>query len=176
VEIKNLQKKKQYEQWIELDHLLVQVDARREDVNVPVHLKDSSALALKLSKNFQGQLSHDEDQITAYLLFSGNYFCCTIPWSAIWGISNCDEESRVWKEDIPKEVLIELAKARFSEIGRKLFGREKQIDTDDIEEKPEIKSKKIPQRKQPQLKEVEKKEDSSEKKPKRKDPDLKVIK
>lgn len=123
VEIKNLQKKKQFEDWIESDHVLVQVNARRDDVDVPEHLKDTHSLTLKLSKHFQGELKHDEEQITAYLLFDGNYHCCIVPWSAIWGMSSCSQENRVWNEDIPKEVLVEVAKARFTEIGRKLFGK-----------------------------------------------------
>ena len=106
MEIKNLQKKKQFEQWIELDHLLIQIDARRDDVSVPVHFKNTSALALKISKNFQGELNYDDEKISVYLLFGDNYFCCNVPWDAIWGISNCNEESRVWKEDIPKDCLL----------------------------------------------------------------------
>jgi stringent starvation protein B len=176
VEIKNLQKKKQFEDWIESDHLLVQVNARRDDVDVPEHLKNTHSLTLKLSKNFQGELLHDEEQITAYLLFDGNYHCCIIPWGAIWGMSSCAQESRIWNEDIPKEVLIEVAKARFTEIGRKLFGKSPQTT-----KSPEVISEAEPktadlQTVEPKTVDNSAKSKSKKETKKRRKPDLKVIK
>ena len=90
--------------WMKGDHVLVHLDARAEGVSVPQHLSASPNLALKLSYLFHGETKHDETAISAYLRFNGQYQLCVIPWSAVWGLSNGEGESRVWPEDLPKEL------------------------------------------------------------------------
>ena len=93
-----------FAEWMEDDHVLVHLDARHEGVHVPQHLSGSPNLALKLSYKFQGEVKHDDEVITAFLKFKGEYFQCIIPWSAVWGISSSEGESRVWISELPKEL------------------------------------------------------------------------
>lgn len=100
-----LNKIKLFTEWMKGDHVLIHLDARREDVRVPEHLKEQTALTLKMSYLFQGKTEHNEEGITSYLKFSGLYQECHIPWSSIWGITSADGEQVVWPEDTPKELL-----------------------------------------------------------------------
>ncbi len=99
-----LNKIKLFVDWMKGDHVLIQIDARRDDVVVPQHLKDHQALLLKLSYLFQGKTDHDENGITSYLKFSGQYHECFVPWASIWGITSADGERVVWPEDVPGEI------------------------------------------------------------------------
>ena len=106
------------------EHVLLQLDARKEGVEVPDHLDNNPALTLKLSYQFQGQTTADESGITAYLRFSGNYHKCVIPWDAVWGMTSSAGDNQVWTEDLPREVVMQFARQKISELGRKLFGKE----------------------------------------------------
>ena len=100
-----LNKVKLFSEWMKGDHVLIHLDARREDVRVPDHLKDHPALTLKMSYLFQGKTEHNDEGITSYLKFSGLYQECHIPWSSLWGMTSADGEQVVWPEDAPKELL-----------------------------------------------------------------------
>lgn len=100
-----LNKVKLFAEWMKGDHVLVHLDARRPDVDVPKHLKNHPALTLKLSYLFQGKTEHDDEGITAYLKFSGVYHECRLPWVSLWGMTSADGEAVVWPEDAPSELL-----------------------------------------------------------------------
>ncbi|MCB0321939.1 MAG: hypothetical protein KDD69_00150 [Bdellovibrionales bacterium] len=116
-------KRRCFDEWMAGDHVLIQLDARRADVEVPAHLKDNPALTLKLSYRFQGEVTQDDDKVTAYLKFGGEYYCCVVPWDAVWGMTAGDGNSQVWPEHVPREVMTQLARAKLSEIGSKLLGK-----------------------------------------------------
>jgi stringent starvation protein B len=94
-----------YEEWMKGDHVLVRLDSRRDGVEVPAHLQGNPSLVLQLSYLFQGETKHDENEISAYLKFKGQYHRCVIPWDAVWGISNEDDENRIWVSELPPEIL-----------------------------------------------------------------------
>lgn len=99
------------------------LDARKEGVEVPSYLADNSALTLKISYLFQGETTHDEKEITTYLRFGGDYCKCVIPWDAIWGITASSQENQIWPEDLPREVVVQLARDKVATFTKKMFSR-----------------------------------------------------
>jgi hypothetical protein len=139
-EIRTKQKKKFFEEGMKEDHVLLHLDARRSGVEVPAHLKDNPALALKVSYLFQGKTTHDDKAVTSYLKFSGDYHECVIPWLAIWGITTSKQKNQIWPEDVPKELVLQLARAKIAELGHKLFGgRDKtaEPEQEDLQKTPQ---------------------------------------
>lgn len=114
-------KKSLFDTWIQDDHLLVHLDARKEEVKVPVHLKDQHSLTLKLSMLFQGETKTDDNQVTTYLKFNGEYAECILPWTSIWGITSDQGVQKIWEHDLPKEVLQQAARAMLNSMGDKLL-------------------------------------------------------
>ena len=98
-------KKEVFELWMEGDHVLVHLDATRENVIVPSNLKSNSALTLKLSHLFQGRTTCSEEGVNTYLKFSGDYFECIIPWDAIFGITSESGEQKIWPASMQTTVL-----------------------------------------------------------------------
>ncbi len=127
------EKRKFFNEGMEFDHVLVQLDSRSEGVDVPAHLSQDPALTLKLSHLFQGETTEDEKAITSYLSFSGSYYCCYLPWTAIWGMTSSEGENRVWAEDLPREVMVRVAREKISELGRRFIGRKKSAPDPDSE-------------------------------------------
>lgn len=101
---RNSQKQKTFEDWMKLDHVLIHLDSRLPEVELPEHLKNNTSVVLKLSYLFQGTTEHDAAAITAYLKFHGSYHRCVIPWTVVWGMTNSNNESTVWPEDLPMEL------------------------------------------------------------------------
>lgn len=117
-----------FEQWMKGDHVMVHLDSRKEGVCVPPSHEQNPSLALQLSYAFRSETTHDELEIRSFLKFHGEYFECIIPWSSIWGISSSDADSRIWPQDMPKELLVKLAQSKLQEVGKKVsqkfFGKE----------------------------------------------------
>lgn len=147
---RNDEKRQVFEEWMKGDHVLLHIDGRNENVELPSHLKDNSAVTLKLSYNFQGETKHDNEAITSFLRFSGQYVECVVPWDAIWGITASNSENRVWPEDTPREVVLQMARHKLSEVGKKLFGKDKGKEKESSEEDTNSKQK----RKNPHLKRI----------------------
>jgi len=93
-----------FSDWMKGDHVFVHLDARRDGVAVPQHLRETANLKLKLSYGFQGEISHNNESISAYLKFNGEYQQCILPWNSIWGLSNEDGETCLWTEELPAEL------------------------------------------------------------------------
>ncbi len=119
------QKQKFFEEAMKGDHLLVHLDARSDGVQVPPQFAGNPALTLKLSYLFQGKTTCDEHAVSAYLKFSGEYHHCVVPWSAVWGMTASDQKNHIWSEDVPREVVVQLARAKIAEVGKKLLRRGK---------------------------------------------------
>lgn len=146
VEIRTKQKIKFYEEAMKDDNVLLHLDARKPGVTVPQHLSQNYSLTLKLSYLFQGKTEHNDEEVSSYLKFGDDYVHCVIPWKAVWGITPNRKQNRIWPEDLPKELIIEFTKAKFKELGTKLFGNNEQTATTDdapetAKEQPETESK-----------------------------------
>lgn len=133
MDVLQAQKKKHFEFLLEQDHVLLHLDSRRVGVIVPKSLSDNPALTLKVSKLFEGEMTYDNSSIVAYLKFSGEYFRCEVPWSSIWGMTSAGGEQKIWQEEFPKELIIEAAKQKFSQIKNRIFG--KKVTKEKSEEK-----------------------------------------
>jgi len=69
--------------------VLLQLDARLRDAQVPPHLKDDLRLVLRVGWNLQPpitDLRFDQDVISATLSFNGSPYWCEIRWPAIYMI------------------------------------------------------------------------------------------
>ncbi|NLF24307.1 MAG: hypothetical protein GX589_01440 [Deltaproteobacteria bacterium] len=95
--------------FLEGDHVLVHVNPKIKDVQLPPHLASQITVTLKLSRNFRGYFDMNNTQITADLLFGGRYFTCIVPFEAIWGCTNENGESVIWPESTTSEILHQIA-------------------------------------------------------------------
>ena len=93
-----------FTEWMKGDHVFVHLDARTSGVHVPPHLSYNSSLKLKLSYAFQGETRHDENGVSAFLKFDGEYVHCMMPWASIWGMTNGEGETCLWTEQLPEEL------------------------------------------------------------------------
>ena len=123
-------KKEEVETALKGDHALIHIDARLDDVAVPSHLKPNPALTLKISYLFHGQLTVTDGGIEAYLRFSGNYFQCVVPWSAVWGLTTENGEQKIWNESLPQDLLAQLNQFSSKEVGSELQRAEKQAEVE----------------------------------------------
>jgi stringent starvation protein B len=93
---------------LEKASVLVHLDARREDVKVPRHLKTNPQLILQLGLNLAvpiQDLDVSDDQVTCTLSFARTPFFCVLPYPAIFAMVAEDGKSAmVWPEDVPAEV------------------------------------------------------------------------
>ncbi len=110
------EKQRRFAELMEHDHVLLHLDARHKGVEVPPNLRENATLVLKLSYAFQGEISFDEQAISAYLKFQGDYFHCVIPWTSIWGLTGSEGTQLIWPEDLPSELIMELAKQQLSSL------------------------------------------------------------
>ncbi len=127
------EKRKKFEELMEQEFVLVHLDARRDGVSVPESLADNASLTLKLSQAFQGETTVEDDSVTSYLKFDGEYHECILPWDAVWGFTASDNQQAIWPEDLPKEVMLQIAKQQFKALGSKLFGSKDEEDEAETE-------------------------------------------
>ena len=82
------------------------LDARRPGVIVPPHLRSDEWLVLNYSYRFHlADFTFDDKGVRASLSFQGQAFPCTVPWPAVFAITNKDRtEGRLWREDMPASV------------------------------------------------------------------------
>ena len=139
MEVLQAQKKKHFELLLEQDHVLLHLDSRKSGVTVPKNLANNPALSLKVSRLFQGEMTFDNKSIVAYLRFNGEYFRCEIPWESIWGMSSASAEQKIWQQDSPKELVIELAKQKFIQLKERIFKKSPDAGKDKKRELKRIK-------------------------------------
>ncbi len=93
---------------LEKTSVLVHLDARRDDVQVPKHLKSNAQLILQLGLNLAvpiKDLEVNDDGVSCTLSFSRTPFFCVLPYSAIFAmVSEDGGKAMVWPEDVPAEV------------------------------------------------------------------------
>ncbi len=102
------------------DHVLLHLDSRKGAV-VPEHLTNNHSVTLKVSYLFQGETKADSEKISSYLRFSGDYFLCEIPWSAVWGMTSDKGDNIVWPEDLSSEALLHAAANKIKSLGNSLL-------------------------------------------------------
>lgn len=86
------------------EYVLVHVDPSQPGVSLPAHLSNQVTVTLKLSKLFRGNLSLEDDGVSAELLFSGSYFNCQVPLDAIWGVSSMKGKQLIWPASVPEKL------------------------------------------------------------------------
>ena len=93
---------------LEKTSVLMHLDARREDVLVPRHLKTNPQLILQLGLNLAvpiRDLDVGDDGVKCTLSFSRTPFYCVLPYPAIFAmVSEDGGRAMVWPEDVPAEV------------------------------------------------------------------------
>jgi stringent starvation protein B len=93
--------------------VLVHVDARREGVHVPERFRGDAKLVLRFGYQLVPavpDLEVDDAGIRGTLTFGGVPHHCELPWSAVYGIiSDVDSRGLVWPDDVPDDVIGELA-------------------------------------------------------------------
>lgn len=92
---------------LDLGKVMIHLDARCEDVDVPTQFKEDADLRLNLSYRFQyGGLTVDESGVTATLSFSGFPHTCRVPIGSVYAItSHVSGESYFFPTDAPPEAL-----------------------------------------------------------------------
>jgi stringent starvation protein B len=102
------EKKEHLLKALERGIVMIHLDARREGVVVPEHLRGEANLCLNLSYRFApGDLVVSTEGVRSTLSFSGQYASVVVPWAAVFAISNPAARVPVamFPEDMPPEVL-----------------------------------------------------------------------
>ena len=102
-------KRKTLESLLARGPVLVHVDARRAEVNVPPRFRADASLVLRFGYGLTpaiGDLVVDDDAIAGTLTFAGQPFRCILPWTAVYAaMVEGEQRGTVWPEDVPEDVL-----------------------------------------------------------------------
>jgi stringent starvation protein B len=89
--------------------ILVHIDARRPEVEVPPRLRNDPRLVLRFGYGLSpaiADLEVDDRGISGTLTFGGQPFHCVLPWPAVYGaMVDGEQRGTVWPEDVPEDVL-----------------------------------------------------------------------
>jgi len=87
--------------------VLVTLDARRDGVDVPRHLRDDAQLRLNLSYRFGLPLVLDEEGVTATLTFAGSPYACRLPWESLYlFVPHASGRPMLFPGDVPSEISV----------------------------------------------------------------------
>lgn len=88
--------------------MMITVDARHPDVDVPEHLRvPSLALLVAYNQHLRKpllDLEVDASGIRCVMSFSNSPYRIVIPWSRVWR-ANSDRRSVLWGERVPAEIV-----------------------------------------------------------------------
>jgi stringent starvation protein B len=87
--------------------VLVHLDPRGEQVQVPAWFKRQPQLVLQIGLNMPKpipDLNVDDAGISCTLSFSNTPHYCHLPWSAVYALIGASGRGMVWPDDVPKEV------------------------------------------------------------------------
>lgn len=112
------------------EYVVVHVDGALSGVVLPPHLAKSHSVTLKLSRFFRGGIEIFGDKIVTNLLFDNEYFECSLPFEAIWGVTSVKGSNIVWPESAPQEILKKITETASA-----------QAEAAQTTEQPETKSK-----------------------------------
>ncbi len=96
------------EEFLKHDYAFLHVRPQVEGAILPLDVMQSPVITLKVSFNFEGKMTLDDDRVTAELRFGDRIFPCKIPWPAIWGMSSIDDKRLIWPDELPPELQQEL--------------------------------------------------------------------
>ncbi len=88
----------------------VQIDPRREGVQLPDFLRQQPRVVLQYGYNMPvpiHDLTVDERGISATLSFRRVPQATFIPWAAVFALTDDDQHGFVWPEDVPKDLNLE---------------------------------------------------------------------
>jgi stringent starvation protein B len=87
--------------------VLVHLDPRGEQVQVPAWFKRQPQLVLQIGLNMPKpipDLNVDDQGISCTLSFSNSPHYCHLPWSSVYALIGASGRGMVWPDDVPKEV------------------------------------------------------------------------
>jgi len=88
---------------------LLHLDARRDGVVVPAHLKGEAHLVLQYGNDLPipiPDLQIDENGVSATLSFARTPWPTVIPWSAVYVVTSPDGRGVLYQEDVPGDVSV----------------------------------------------------------------------
>jgi stringent starvation protein B len=89
--------------------VLVHVDARRAEVDVPPRFRADPSLVLRFGYNLSPaivDLEVDDEAVSGTLTFAGQPYRCVLPWTAVYAaMVEGEQRGTVWPEDVPEDVL-----------------------------------------------------------------------
>jgi stringent starvation protein B len=89
--------------------VLVHVDARRAEVDVPARFRADPSLVLRFGHNLTpaiADLNVDDNAVSGTLTFAGQPYRCVLPWSAVYAaMVEGEQRGTVWPEDVPEDML-----------------------------------------------------------------------
>lgn len=115
-------------QLLERSSVFIHLDPRREGVVVPQGFVNQAQLVLQIGFDMAvaiPDLDVDDDGISCTLSFNRQRHFCQMPWSAIFALIGQNGGGRVWREDVPAEVLEQRAAADKAPSGDAGGGRPK---------------------------------------------------
>jgi stringent starvation protein B len=92
---------------LELATVLVHLDPRGQQVQVPPWFKRQPQLVLQIGLNMPKpipDLNVDDQGISCTLSFSNSPHYCYLPWSSVYALIGASGRGMVWPDDVPKEV------------------------------------------------------------------------
>lgn len=87
--------------------VLVHLDPRGEQVQVPPWFKRQPQLVLQIGLNMPKpihDLNVDDEGISCTLSFSNSPHYCYLPWGSVYALIGASGRGMVWPDDVPKEV------------------------------------------------------------------------
>ncbi len=100
-----LNKRQVLERLLDAGMVLVALDARHADVEVPSQYRGDMQLRLNLSYRFELPMKLTDSGIEASLTFDGLPFSCNLPWDAIFlMVSHTTGQPVLFREDVPQEI------------------------------------------------------------------------
>ena len=102
-------KRKTLEALLTRGPVLVHVDARRAEVDVPARFRADASLVLRFGYSLSpaiADLTVDDTAIGGTLTFGGQPHHCVLPWTAVYAaMVEGEQRGTVWPEDVPEDVL-----------------------------------------------------------------------
>lgn len=88
---------------------LLHLDARRDGVVVPAHLKGEAHLVLQYGNDLPipiPDLQIDENAVSATLSFARTPWPTVVPWTAVYVVTSPDGRGVLYQEDVPGDVSV----------------------------------------------------------------------
>ena len=115
------------------------VDATREDVLVPDHLRGDPALRLVLNVRMPQIIRIHDDAVVSDFSFSGQIFSCCIPMHTIWASYLPEgelEQGIIWDDSVPEMIKAIVAGARSAMSDEQATGEEQGTVVDQAKAAP----------------------------------------